>query len=297
MLLFFSTYCSIVPLWQSKQVTECDWGRCSELSWHRGRTDQLWIVLYRQISPPVHAIHGVILCVCVSGKSGYYGSVLTRSTVTCVYCWLGHAAPPTPAAVRVTQKRIPADFLFGRTLLIETSVHMLRSNDESPRAMAASTSSPCWTLCEDCPRSRGNTLIWLVCKQALALKHWLCLICRWWFEFIVVKLLFWEWCPVCRLWCGPSGIQLLTPASPACPRPPTHLSGSLLLTHAVGWHLGLILLPIHSLMLQVNHRWTQKIISTCSNSDHHSSSFSSWSITEIIAHVCYIGTSVFLSVH
>lgn len=162
MLLFFSTYCSIVPLWQSKQVTECDWGRCSELSWHRGRTDQLWIVLYRQISPPVHAIHGVILCVCVRGKSGYYGSVLTRSTVTCVYCWLGHAAPPTPAAVRVTQKRIPADFLFGRTLLIETSVHMLRSNDESPRAMAASKSSPCWTLCEDCPRSRGNTLIWRV---------------------------------------------------------------------------------------------------------------------------------------
>lgn len=162
MLLFVSTYCSIVPLWQSKQVTECDWGRCSELSWHRGRTDQLWIVLYRQISPPVHAIHGVILCVCVRGKSGYYGSVLTRSTVTCVYCWLGHAAPPTPAAVRVTQKRIPADFLFGRTLLIETSVHMLRSNDESPRAMAASKSSPCWTLCEDCPRSRGNTLIWRV---------------------------------------------------------------------------------------------------------------------------------------
>lgn len=115
MLLFFSTYCSIVPLWQSKQVTECDWGRCSELSWHRGRTDQLWIVLYRQISPPVHAIHGVILCVCVRGKSGYYGSVLTRSTVTCVLLTRSCSSSNTSCCQSNTKENSSRLFIWQNT--------------------------------------------------------------------------------------------------------------------------------------------------------------------------------------
>lgn len=176
-------------------------------------------------------------------------------------CGLGHAAPPTPPAVIVTQKRIPADFLFGRALLIETSVHLI--NRWILRVLGSQL-SPSYPTAEPSINTgicQWKTLIWrlrasfgikLLAVQSLCSifpsELWIWLN---WSDFTILKRCI-GWCPVCWLCCRPSWVQLRSAAS-ACPGPPTVLSGSLLLTQGGGCHPGLMLPPEHPLRLQVNH--------------------------------------------
>lgn len=78
-------------------------------------------------SKPVHLnMHSIEkVYVYVEVRKGLGRSINTVYRIVCVCCGLGHAAPATTLAVSKTQKRIPANILFGKVLLIETSVHMI----------------------------------------------------------------------------------------------------------------------------------------------------------------------------
>lgn len=109
-----------------EQMTACEGGRW-QTYYDTGRVFEQTSSGFSFPSKPVHlymqSIEKVYVYVEVKKESVRSINKVYRSM--CVCCGLGHAAPATPLAVSITQKRIPANFLFGKVLLIETSVHMI----------------------------------------------------------------------------------------------------------------------------------------------------------------------------
>lgn len=140
----------------------------------------------------------------------------------------------------VTQKRIPADFLFGRALLTETCVHVLSANDEFL--------SPAPLLNSQFEKEDTNSMC--VSELWYSNTSWVVFTVNGGFEFMSTVLILVYWVV---------SVDHGVVCSSVSPHPQP--SGTLLLTEDEGCRLPAAPppTPSHSLTLQADHRGTESV--------------------------------------